>query len=255
MHNLATTRPELLHLFDSDTPAMPMLFSILEGKGPGEILVDDPAQPTQCIVRSRVGMTFAGPHTTQAFLDETLARLRLTGNVLLVGPQGDDAWSAPEPDRLVERLEFRSFDKRHVGFLSAVARPLEGVRIREIGSEQFDDCLWRDMLLAFCGSKAGFLSHGLGLSLLAEDELLAEAYAPVAGNNVMEIGVITAEPHRKKGYATWIAAHVIRRCLDRGQLVSWSCETDNPASTAIARKLGFVDERTYPVYGLRSTQP
>jgi predicted GNAT family acetyltransferase len=71
----------------------------------------------------------------------------------------------------------------------------------------------------------------------------------------MEIGVMTAEAHRGKGYATRVSAHVIARCLERGASVAWSCETDNPTSIAIARRLGFQDERTYPVLVYRSTKP
>jgi hypothetical protein len=51
VQSLQQTRPCLLDLFDEHMPAMPMLFAILEGRGSGEILVDDPDRPTQCIVR------------------------------------------------------------------------------------------------------------------------------------------------------------------------------------------------------------
>ncbi|MFC2095769.1 GNAT family N-acetyltransferase, partial [Candidatus Bipolaricaulota bacterium] len=67
--------------------------------------------------------------------------------------------------------------------------------------------------------------------------------------------VFTADEHRGKGYATLVSAEVIKRCLGSGLSVFWSCETDNPASAAIARKLGFGEERSYPVYAYRSNKP
>ncbi len=154
----------------------------------------------------------------------------------------------------MERLEFRSFDPRAAGFRGALGQPLADVELRDVDGASFDRCLWRDMLLAFCGSAEGFLRHGFGISLCRGDEVLAEGYAPLLGRSTMEIGVMTVEAQRGKGYATRVAAHVIDRCLERGFSVAWSCETDNPASAAIARRLGFQNEKSYPVLVYRSTR-
>ncbi len=65
----------------------------------------------------------------------------------------------------------------------------------------------------------------------------------------------TGEAHRGKGYATRVSAYVIDQCLERGFSVAWSRETDNPASAAIARRLGFQKEGTDPALVYRSTRP
>lgn len=253
MHILQSTRPDLPRLFERDTHNKGLLFSILEGRNPGEILVDNPEQPSQCIVRSGITMTFVSRDVSQSFLDEAIARLRTTGGVALVGKRdGKCAWNAPEPDLVVERLEFTGFRAESAGFRANLERTMPGVKIREITDDRFESCLTKDMILSFCGSRENFFAHGFGLSLCLGDEILAEGYAPVLGDNGMEIGVVTAEEHRGKGYASAISAHMIKRCLERGWSVSWSCETDNPASAAIARKLGFEREQTYPVYVYRS---
>jgi RimJ/RimL family protein N-acetyltransferase len=155
----------------------------------------------------------------------------------------------------MERLEFRSFDRRAAGFRSALDQPLGDLELRSIDGASFERSLWRGMLLAFCGSAEGFLRYGFGISLSRGGEVLAEGYAPLLGRSTMEIGVMTAEARRGKGHATRVAAHVIDRCLERGLSVAWSCETDNPASAAIASRLGFENERTYPVLVYRSTRP
>ena len=255
MYSLSCAKPDLLDLFDGDGPGTAMLFSILEGRGPAEILVDDPDRPTQCLVRNGVRMTFASHGVSQAFLELSLADLRKTGGVVLVRrPDGSEIWTPPEADIEVERIEFTEFDAIEGGYREALRRPLEGIQLREVDAANFEDCLWRDMLLAFCGSAECFLHHGFGLSLCRGDELLAEGYAPLLGRSIMEIGVISAEEHRGQGLATIVSAHVIERCLERGWSVTWSCETDNPASAAVARKLGFRGEQTYPVYGYKSTK-
>ena len=255
MYSLPATRPDLLRLFATETHCRSLLFSILEGRNPGEILVDNQEQPSQCIIRSGVRMTFASRNVSQGFLDEAIARLRTTGGVALVGKQdGKCAWNAPDPDFVVERLEFTGFRAESDGFHANLEREVPGDELREITDDRFDSCLTKDRILAFCGSRENFFAHGFGISLCLGDEILAEGYAPGLGDNVTEFGVFTAEEHRGKGHASAVSAHMIKRCLERGWSVSWSCETDNPASAAIARKLGFEGEQTYPVYVYRSTK-
>ena len=253
MHTVSQATPNLMKLFDEDSPVKSLLFSILEGHTPAEILVDDPEHPRQCVVRSGARFTFASRDVDRDFLERALAELQQTAGVALVCPPDGSARSTPpDPDLVVERLGFRDFDPAHAGFRETLARPLKGMEIREIDRERFDDPLWRDLLLEFSGSAASFLEHGLALALYRGDEMLAWSYAPNRGLSTMEIGVETVEEHRGQGHATFIAARVISRCLARGWSVAWSCETDNPASAAIARKLGFHGERTYPVYVYRS---
>jgi RimJ/RimL family protein N-acetyltransferase len=65
----------------------------------------------------------------------------------------------------------------------------------------------------------------------------------------------TGEAHRGKGYATRVSGYVIDQCLARGFSVAWSCETDNPASAAIARRQEFQKEGTDPALVYSSTRP
>ncbi len=256
MYTLPQTRPELLELFDETTPGVAMLYPMLEGRCPADIRVDDLAEPEQCLIRNGVGITFASRSVSQVFLEQAMADLRTTRGVGLVSdPEKPLSWTLPPPEAAMERLEFRSFDPRAAGFRSALGQPLDDLELRSIDAASFDRSLWRDMLLAFCGSAEGFLRSGFGISLCRGDEVLAEGYAPLLGRSTMEIGVMTVEAHRGNGYATRVAAHVIDRCLKTGLSVAWSCETDNPTSAAIARRLGFQNERTYPVLVYRSTKP
>jgi RimJ/RimL family protein N-acetyltransferase len=255
MHTVSQATPDVMKLFDEDTPVKSLLFSILERRTPAEILVDDPERPRRCVVRSGARFTFASRDVDRGFLDRALTELRRTAGVALVcPPDGSERWTPPDPDLVVERLGFADFDAAHAGFSKTLARPLEGMEIREIDRERFEYTLWRDLLVEFSGSAERFLEHGLGLALYRGDEVLACSYAPNRGLSTMEIGVETVEAHRGQGHATFIAAHVISRCLAWGWSVAWSCETGNSASAAIARKLGFRDERTYPVYVYRCTK-
>jgi hypothetical protein len=46
--------PEILALFDITKPTMPRAFNVLEGLNRGQILVDDPEQPTSAVVRDSI---------------------------------------------------------------------------------------------------------------------------------------------------------------------------------------------------------
>ncbi len=256
MNTLPQATPDLIELFDGDAPAATMLFPMLEGRCPAEIRVDDAASPTQCLIRSGIGFTFASRDVSRAFLDEAMADLRKAKGIgLIMDPAAPNSWDLPPPDLTVERLEFRSFDSRSPGYRQALSKPLDGLELRDIDVGSFERCIWRDEVLGFCGTAETFLRHGFGLVLARDGETLAEGYAPLLGRNTMEIGVVTAEAHRGQGYATLVSAYVVARCLERGISVAWSCETENPASAAIARRLGFGGERTYPMLAYRSTRP
>ena len=238
MYSLSCTKPDLLELFDEDGPGTAMLFSILEGRGSADILVDDPDRPTRCLVRNGVRMTFASRGVSQAFLGLPLADFcgRRGGVVLVRRPDGSEAWTPPVADIEAERLEFTDFDVAEGGYREILRRSIEGTQLREVDEASFENCLCRDKLLTLCCSAEGFLQYGFGLSLCRGRELLAEGYGPLLGRSVMEIGVISAEEHRGQGLAKAVSAHVIERCLERGWSVTWSCEMDNPASAAVARK-------------------
>lgn len=255
MDTLSQIHPSLAKLFDEDAPSAPMLFPMLEGRCPADIRVDDGAAPTQCLIRNGIGVTFASRAISQAFLEEALTDLRETRGVYLISdPETPRAWNPPPPDLEVERLEFRTFDRRSPGYRDALAEPSDGLELHDMDTVSFERCMWRDEMLGLCGSAEILFCHGFGVLLCRDGEVLAEGYAPLLGRGTMEIGVVTAEEHRGNGYATLVAAHAIARCLRKGLVVAWSCEIDNPASAAIARKLGFGSERTYPMLAYRSTK-
>ncbi|MBV7335041.1 GNAT family N-acetyltransferase [Chloroflexi bacterium TSY] len=77
------------------------------------------------------------------------------------------------------------------------------------------------------------------------EELLSEAFAAEAALGMIELGTITAESHRRRGYAMVCCAQLVRECEARGYRTYWSCAKDNPGSARLARKLGHQTEREY----------
>ena len=60
-----------------------------------------------------------------------------------------------------------------------------------------------------------------------------------AARGVIELGTITQPEHRERGYATIVSARIALECERLGYQTHWNCAKDNPASAAIARRLGY----------------
>ena len=77
-----------------------------------------------------------------------------------------------------------------------------------------------------------------GYALFVNETLVSEAYASI-GTNIAEIGVITADKYKGKGYATQVVSFMISELAKRNICPEWSCNIDNTASLKTGLKLGF----------------
>ena len=78
-----------------------------------------------------------------------------------------------------------------------------------------------------------------------DEEVISEAAAGPLVNGVREVGIVTDKAHRGLGYATMTCAKLIREMERVGERPFWNCNAQNLASVAVARKLGFVDEKVF----------
>jgi RimJ/RimL family protein N-acetyltransferase len=89
------------------------------------------------------------------------------------------------------------------------------------------------------------LEKGFGFCLVKEQELLSEAFAADAALGMIEIGTITGDSYRQRGYATLCCAQLIRECEARGYRTYWNCAKDNLASAGLARRMGYQSEKEF----------
>ncbi len=152
------------------------------------------------------------------------------------------------PDKMQGGLEF--YDCR--SFHPAPLPP--GHQLRVIDHKLFARCLWHDAIFTAFGTVENFLQHGLGLCLMARDEICSEAYAVWRGAHKYEIGIVTHEQHRQSGYAYLTCQYLIQMCETKGYPTYWSCLQENVAPSATARKLGYQTEKAYQwlVYSKKS---
>ncbi len=105
-------------------------------------------------------------------------------------------------------------------------------------TEIFKQCTWYNQRRELYGSDDNFINNGTGYALFVNDTLVSEAYASIGGNTA-EIGVVTADKYRGKGYATQVVSFMISELAKRNICPEWSCNIDNTASLKTGLKLGF----------------
>jgi len=248
MHECPADHPALPTLYDPSVPDHPVLWAVFNGRHTGRALVDDVRYPSQCMLRTDAVLTFASRQIDQPFLHEAIARFQKAGDVWLVWPAANSTdLVAPEAACATQRLAFFDCDARSPVLADLRRRLPNGYEIRPIDRQLLERCEWRSDMEFFCGSANNFLANGLGLCLMNGDEAIVEAYVSSFGEKDAEIGAVTREAYRGRGYAPITCAYLIQACAQRGYGAYWSCDVENKASVRVAQKLGFRKERAYQI--------
>ena len=92
-------------------------------------------------------------------------------------------------------------------------------------------------------SPLDLLTRGIGFCALQKAEVVCEAYSYTQTEEAIEIETSTASGHRRKGLGTATSATLVVECLKRGIEPHWNAS--NPASVALAEKLGYVQSDVY----------
>ncbi len=88
--------------------------------------------------------------------------------------------------------------------------------------------------------------RGLGVAVVYQGRLVAGASSYTVYRDGIEIEIGTKEEYRRRGFAAVCGAKIILECMDRGLYPSWDAQ--NKWSVALAEKLGYHFDRTYPAY-------
>lgn len=93
-----------------------------------------------------------------------------------------------------------------------------------------------------------YLNRGLGFAALHNGEMVGGASSYTCYSQGIEIQVETRSDWQRKGIASACCAALILECMKRGLYPSW--DAANPASAALAQKLGYREAGLYPVWYL-----
>jgi RimJ/RimL family protein N-acetyltransferase len=243
-------------LFEPTVPNSPALWAVLEGRNSGRVVVDDAQRPSLCVLRTDAILTFASRRMEPSFLADAIAQFRQTGPVWLVWPTDwSSRMSVPDANNVIQRVEFLGCDPGAPALDDLRRRLPEDCEIRPIDRHLLDRCEWRSEMEFYCGSLENFLVNGIGLCLMRGGEIIVEAYVSSYGQGKAEIGAVTREAYRGRGYAPITCAFLIEVCHQRGLGAYWSCDADHQASIRVARKLGFREEKGYQILEYEGCDP
>jgi RimJ/RimL family protein N-acetyltransferase len=96
------------------------------------------------------------------------------------------------------------------------------------------------------GSRESFLRLGFGRCALSGNEVASWSVCDCVSGEACEIGVQTAEAHRRRGLAAATAAAAAEHALGSGyRAVGWHCDDDNVGSWRTAERVGFAHDASY----------
>ncbi len=239
--------PGFSNMFYMNAPTGIRALAVLAGGNAGKVFTDDPLHPHWGLVwETDDGTLYRGGQYTADVLNEAVQRLRQEGVVALGFRDGDPCLDLfpSDPDAGAECLEF----DRPIG--SSDLSPYLDKLPSGYSIQRMDENLWerspkREEDLGRYGSMENFLQHGIAVCIFHHGQTVCEAYADIDILGTRELGISTLKPHRGKGLATVACAHLIRLCEEAGSHAYWDCVRLNAGSRALARKLGFQNERSY----------
>lgn len=249
----AATPRAVERLIPVDAPARPRALAVIDGVLTGHVWTDDAVDPTWAIVAETAdGTAYAGGALTRELVADVLRGLWTASAELIFGFSGPDdplrRLLPADPFWRGEAIDFT--ERRPPPDEAELLRPPEGVKVVPIDAQLLRRTEWyADTLHAF-GTVERWLGLGLGFGVMVGDEIVAEALAGPRCRGLLEMGIVTREAHRRRGYATLASRHLAVACEARGDRVWWNANADNVASIAIARRLGFTVERRYDLVAL-----
>jgi RimJ/RimL family protein N-acetyltransferase len=237
-------------LLPADVPTRPRAIAVLDGTLNGRVWVDDPGEPrTVLVIETADGTVYAGGAVTREQVAGALAGVETRAGDLIFGFRGsEDPLRDAVPVAPYWKGQAIDFtDRRPDGDEADVIDPAlpDGIRVVPIDATVLPRTEWYEDTLHAFGSLDRWESLGAGWAVAAGEELLAECTAGPRTRGLLEMGVVTREAHRRRGYGTLVSRLVARACEARGDRVWWNANAGNQPSLAIARRIGFRQERTY----------
>ncbi len=121
--------------------------------------------------------------------------------------------------------------------------------LRRIDEPLFHYCQENDWCADFVFNYKNYAQYrklGLGVMAFYKGEAVAGASSYSSYHGGIEIQIDTRETYRRRGLAAACGAKLILACTERGLYPSW--DAANPASVALAEKLGYHFDRAYTAY-------
>jgi RimJ/RimL family protein N-acetyltransferase len=234
--------------------------AVIEGTSPGRIWVNEPINPQSAFMFATEGAYLAGNPDVANF-NRSLKDAFQSGSFF-------EAWVkilyfVYHPDGWRERLT-NFFDnqkpiertRRHyvcykLKYDWRAALPMETI-VRRIDLAllnspkiEIPDHLQEWMGYNW-GSINSFLENGFGHVCIYQNNIVSWSLADCISGEACEIGIHTAEEHRRSGFGAIATAANVEYAQSIGlSCIGWQCDAENTGSFRTAEKVGFELEREY----------
>lgn len=218
----------------------------------GKVFADDPSFP-QTAAACLGEFCFLAGKADRKFLEELRDKHPQAG---ILVPNGE-GWSEVIEQTYgsqAERISRYAFLKEeHVwdlDYLENLAQSLpKGCYLKQMDEAIYqyaESHEWaRDWVSQF-PSYEEFAEKSLGIAVIKDGTPVSGAAAYCASRKEIDIQIDTLPEFQRKGLALACGAKLILECEKRGLYPSW--DAHNPASAALAQKLGYHMEKEYPAY-------
>ena len=262
LHEIEPTQvgPATESLIPADVPARPRALAVLDGVLAGRAWVDDANSPgAVLVIEDADGTIYGGGALTAASVREALEGVETASGDLIFGFGGpDDPMRMMIPADPYWRGEAIDFTDRvpPADEAELVERELrDGAHVVRLDTSLLPLTEWYEDTLHAFGSAARWEELGVGYAVMLGDRMVAEATAGPRCRGLLEMGVITREDQRRRGFGTLVSRLTARACEADGDRVWWNANAGNAPSLAIARRLGFQVERRYEVIACHAPLP
>ncbi len=232
----------------------PLAEALFEGRQGGAIFVDDAAQPHTALICPKSGFHFACGDVRADLVAETLSEMRDSLDPKAELYATSTAWReglAKYFDRPICRLGYE-----HDGRAREASAPPEGFELAPITpamastwNPAADRSGLDPWIFDIWDGPEGFAERSFGFAVLSAGRPIAFTAACAIGGGEAEVEVGTARAWRQRGLATVTCLAFMAECRARGLTPTWTTSSDNSASIALAKRLGYT--ATEEVWGFR----
>jgi GNAT superfamily N-acetyltransferase len=225
--------------------------SVFEGRQPGRLFVDDPEQPSAAIMFRTFGFYVAGDPDNAAlrsFIRDAPPEPGVFQSLYGYVPVGEQWQRALLDDHgdlleVIPRHGFRWYPTEEAcrvvdGWRDRLP---DGARMVEIDLELAKriDQEMKQYIKIYWLSHEAYAKGGFGYCLMFGNTIASVAYAISISSTEANIDVETVERFRRQGLSMLCSSAYIEHCQSIGVVPTWDADGNNPASQALARKLGF----------------
>jgi RimJ/RimL family protein N-acetyltransferase len=247
------------------------IYSVLEGRQPGRVFVDDLHEINTAIFCNLTGFYFGfgvpekeqvWPVVAEWFIQPMTEEITV---LFGLSQAWDELLSGLMPAQGTARL---SFDYDPARQQLKDWRPLvpEGFSIQPInealaasivdgtGTGGYGIDPW---FVRIAGGPAAYAAHGLGLALIdgSNGQIASLCGFCSLGHGEAEMEVGTPPEYRARGFASLVSAAFIEQCHEMGWKPAYTCTSDNFASISVAHKLGFFEVEELSGYPIPMVKP